>query len=172
MKLSLSWEPQKTVWMGLLVSIISILLFTVLAVRSLPDRTQATSTPHFSKSKGNYSRKLSPSYAILCSVCVLIFSLLNLPSLLLISVIVALFFFLALRLYIADYILLLSSFLFMGLSSILIMFDQIKERHPRDFVWPLFFERFHILGVVAILFIAAAAFYELLNSRYAKNSRQ
>ena len=59
----------------------------------------------------------------------------------------------------------------MGLSSTLIMLDQIKERHPRDFVWPLFFERFHILGVVAILFIVAAAFYELLNSRYAKNSR-
>ena len=171
MDLSLSWEPQKTVWMGLLVSLISVLLFSVLAVRSLPDRTQVTSTPHFSKSKRNWSRKLRLSHAILCSICVLIFSLLNLPSLLLISAIVALFFFLALRLYIADYILLLSSFLFMGLSSILIMLDQIKERHPRDFVWPLFFERFHILGVVAILFIAAAAFYELLNSRYAKNSR-
>ena len=58
----------------------------------------------------------------------------------------------------------------MGLSSILIMIDQIKERYPRDFVWPLFFERFHILGVISVLFIAAAAFYELLNSRDAKKS--
>ena len=171
MDLSLSWEPQKTVWTALLVSIISILIFSLLALRSLPDLTQATSTPHFSKSKGASSRKLRLSHAILCGVCVLIFSLLNLPNLLLISLVVALLFFLTLRLHIADYVLLLSSFLFMGLASILIILDQIKERHPRDFVWPLFFERFHILGVVAILFIAAAAFYELLNSRYANNSR-
>ena len=171
MDLSLSWEPQKTVWTGLLVSIISVLLFSVLAVRSLPDRTQATSTPRFRKSNGNCSRKLRPSYSILCSVCVLIFSLLNLPNLILISLVVALLFYLTLRLHIPSYILLLSSFSFMCLSSILIVLDQIKERHPRDFVWPLFFERFHILGVVAVLLIAAAAFYELLNSRYTNSSR-
>jgi len=172
LNLSLSWEPQKTVWIALLVSLISILIFTALAFRSLPDRTQAIQTPHFRQGIEIYAEKFELSKAILCSICVLIFSLLNLPNMLIVSLIVALFFFLALRLHIADYILLLSSFLFMGLSSILIMLDQIKERHPRDFVWPLFFERFHILGVVAILFIAAAAFYELLNSRYAKNSRQ
>jgi uncharacterized protein involved in exopolysaccharide biosynthesis len=84
---------------------------------------------------------------------------------------VALLFYLTLRLHIPSYILLLSSFSFMCLSSILIVLDQIKERHPRDFVWPLFFERFHILGVVAVLLIAAAAFYELLNSRYTNSSR-
>ena len=172
MDLSLSWEPQKTIWIALLVSIISVLIFSVLAFRSLPDRTQTTSTPHFRGSKGIYVEKFRLSNAILCSVSVLIFSLLNLPNMLIISLFVALLFFLTSRLNLPDYILLLSSFLFMGLSSILIMLDQIKERYPRDFVWPLFFERFHILGVVAILFIAAAAFYELLNSRYTNKSRE
>ena len=106
-----------------------------------------------------------------CSICVLIFTLLNLPNMLVISLVLALLFFLVSRSHLEDYILLLSSFLFMGLSSILIMLDQIKERYPRDFVWPLFFERFHILGVTAVLLIAAAAFYELLNSRYTNKPR-
>ena len=165
MNLSLSWEPQKTVWIALLVSIISILIFSVLAFRSLPDRTQTISTPYFHQSEGIYAERFKLSKAILCSICVLIFSLLNLPNMLIISLLLALLFFLTSRAHLPEYILLLSSFLFMGLSSILIIFDQIKERYPRDFVWPLFFERFHILGVIAVLFISAAAFYELLNSR-------
>ncbi|HJM37951.1 MAG TPA: hypothetical protein QF627_03465, partial [Acidimicrobiales bacterium] len=139
--------------------------------RSLPDRTQAPSMPRFSKSTRTSSRKLPIPHAVLCSVSVLIFSLVNLPNFLLISLIVAFFFFLTLRQQIANYGLLLFSFLFMGLSSFMIVIDQIKERHPRDFVWPLFFERFHILGVISILFIAAAAFYDLLNSRYMNKSR-
>ena len=170
LNLSLSWEPQKTVWIALLFSLISILIFTALAFRSLSDRTQAIQTPHFRQGAGIYAEKFELSKAIVCSICVLIFTLLNLPNMLIVSLVLALLFFLASRLHLADYTLLLSSFLFMGLSSILIMIDQIKERYPRDFVWPLFFERFHILGVISVLFIAAAAFYELLNSRDAKKS--
>jgi len=171
MDLSISWEPQKTVWIALLISVISVIILLLLALRSLPDRTQAPSMPRFSKSTRTSSRKLPIPNAVLCSVSVLIFSLVNLPNFLLISLIVAFFFFLTLRQQIANYGLLLFSFLFMGLSSFMIVIDQIKERHPRDFVWPLFFERFHILGVISILFIAAAAFYDLLNSRYMNKSR-
>ena len=171
MDLSLSWEPQKTVWIALLISIISVLILSALAFRALPDRTQTIPTPHFRQSEGTRTQKFKLSKATSCSICVLIFTLLNLPNMLVISLAVALLFFLVSRSHLEDYILLLSSFLFMGLSSIFIMLDQIKERYPRDFVWPLFFERFHILGVTAVLLIAAAAFYELLNSRYTNKPR-
>ena len=171
MDLSLSWEPQKTVWIALLISIISVLILSALAFRALPDRTQTIPTPHFRQSERTRAQKFKLSKATSCSICVLIFTLLNLPNMLVISLVLALLFFLVSRSHLEDYILLLSSFLFMGLSSILIMLDQIKERYPRDFVWPLFFERFHILGVTAVLLIAAAAFYELLNSRYTNKPR-
>ena len=57
-----------------------------------------------------------------------------------------------------------------GISKLLIVIEQIIERHPRDFVWPLFFEDFHILGVVSVLFVFTAALTDLISSRYEKGS--
>ena len=172
MDLSLHWQPQNTVWVALIISIISVLLSLTLAFRSLPDRTQGSSSPCFRRSSDNRHKKWKKSTALLFSIIVLIFSAINLPKLLFISLIIALIFFLSTRLHLPDYTLLLSSFLFMSTASLFIVLNQIKERYPRDFVWPLFFERFHILGVIAILFIAAAAFYELLNSRNRNTSHE
>ena len=61
-------------------------------------------------------------------------------------------------------------FPFMSAAAILIVIEQIIERHPRDFVWPLFFEDFHILGVVSVLFVFTAALTDLISSRYEKGS--
>ena len=63
-------------------------------------------------------------------------------------------------------VLLAFSFLFMSDAAILIVIEQIIERHPRDFVWPLFFKDFHILGVVSVLYVFTDALTELISSRY------
>lgn len=43
----------------------------------------------------------------------------------------------------------------LGLASLYIMIQQRRFRYPPVFVWPQQFERVHILGVLAILLIAA-----------------
>jgi len=172
MNITLSWKPQNTVWAGLVASAISVFIFIVLAFRSLPDRTNTASEPRFRNSQSLRRKRNKLSTATIFTLVVFIFSLLNLPEFLLLSVLIPLLFFLTLRSRLPDYMLLLSSFFFMSTSAILILLDQIRERYPRDFVWPLFFERFHILGVTAILFIAAAAFYELLSTRHASDSQE
>ena len=172
MNITLSWKPQNTVWAGLVASAISVFIFIVLAFRSLPDRTNTASEPRFRNSQSLRRKRNKLSTATIFTLVVFIFSLLNLPEFLLLSLLIPLLFFLTLRSRLPDYMLLLSSFFFMSTSAILILLDQIRERYPRDFVWPLFFERFHILGVTAILFIAAAAFYELLSTRHASDSQE
>ena len=166
MDITLSWKPQNTVWLGLIASTLSVFIFVALAVRSLPDRTKTASEPRFRHTLNNRRGKNKLSTATIFTFFVFVFSLLNLPNSLLLSLLIAFLFFMTVRSRLPDYILLFSSFLFMSMSAILILIDQIRERYPRDFVWPLFFERFHILGVIAVLFITAAAIYELLNSRY------
>ena len=53
----------------------------------------------------------------------------------------------------------------MASAVAMIAVDQIRFRYPRDFVWPLFFEQYHVLGVVAILCLAVAAMLELSEQR-------
>jgi hypothetical protein len=40
------------------------------------------------------------------------------------------------------------------MAALYVMAEQIKLRHPPDFVWPRQFDEVHILGVVAILLLA------------------
>jgi len=53
----------------------------------------------------------------------------------------------------------------MSAAAGLIAIEQIRFRHPRDFVWPLFFEQYHVVGVLAILCLAGAAVEALLEYR-------
>ena len=41
-----------------------------------------------------------------------------------------------------------------AVTSLLIMIEQVLERHPPDFVWPKQFSEFHVLGVLTILLLA------------------
>jgi|TARA_B100002003_G_scaffold11194_1_gene9657 hypothetical protein len=53
----------------------------------------------------------------------------------------------------------------MSVAAGLIAIEQIRFRHPRDFVWPLFFDQYHVVGVLAILCLAGAAVEALLEYR-------
>jgi len=59
----------------------------------------------------------------------------------------------------------LSAAMAIGIAAAWIAIDQIRFRFPRDFVWPLFFEQAHVLGVVAVLLLAAAALEALVDER-------
>tara|TARA_Y100000590_G_scaffold250715_1_gene281618 strand:- start:1071 stop:1244 length:174 start_codon:yes stop_codon:yes gene_type:complete len=50
-------------------------------------------------------------------------------------------------------------------AAALITVEQVRHRHPRDFVWPQFFDHLHVLGVLAAVLLAAAALEELLERR-------
>ena len=41
-----------------------------------------------------------------------------------------------------------------AVTSLLIMIEQLLERHPPDFGWPEQFAEFHVLGVLTILLLA------------------
>ena len=53
----------------------------------------------------------------------------------------------------------------MSTATTWIAVNQVRFRYPRDFVWPLFFDHVHVLGVVAVLLLAAAAAETLLERR-------
>jgi arabinofuranan 3-O-arabinosyltransferase len=59
----------------------------------------------------------------------------------------------------------LAGVLAMGTATVWIAANQIRFRFPRDFVWPLFFEHVHVLGVIAVLLLAAAAAEALIERR-------
>ena len=47
----------------------------------------------------------------------------------------------------------------------MIVIDQVRYRYPRDFIWPTFFDRYHVLGVLAVLCLLAEALRSLLARR-------
>ena len=63
----------------------------------------------------------------------------------------------------------LGGVLVMAVAAAWIAIDQIRFRFPRDFVWPLFFEQAHVLGVVAVLLLAAAALESLVDQRCSRD---
>jgi len=50
-------------------------------------------------------------------------------------------------------------------AAALIAVEQVRHRHPRDFVWPQFFDHLHVLGVLAVVLLAAAALEDLVERR-------
>ena len=59
----------------------------------------------------------------------------------------------------------LAGMLAMATATVVIASEQFLERHPRDFVWPQFFDHLHVVGVLAVVLLAAAALEELVERR-------
>ncbi len=170
MNFKISWTPQRLVWIALFISLFAALSLFVVAFRSQRDRIEKTTRPYFEFRRNSSGFHIKNSRAIICSVFVLLFALINLPKLLIVSLALAILFYLVLTNRLPEQFLLLFSFLFMSSTAILIIIEQVVERHPRDFVWPLFFESFHILGVISILCIFTASLHEVISSRFRNDS--
>ena len=162
---SLVWEPQRLVWMGLGASLMAALVCLLVAVRGRGDLGPVTpGRPAFEDPRGR-RRELSTLRAVLVGLLVSAFSIVNLPSWHIAGVLVGFAAAAALRGWIPRRTTTVLAVLAMGSATALIAIEQIRFRHPRDFVWPLFFEGYHVLGVLAILCLAAGAVQALLERR-------
>lgn len=152
----LEWTPQRLVDRALLVSALAILVVMALALRPAPaamSRTSAAAPTLIDMPVRGARRRSRALWAV--AVGAGLFALVNLPtwewSALLVAGVVAVS---LTRTEGARLPAGLAAGLF-AITSLLIMVEQALERHPPDFIWPQQFDRFHVLGVVTILLLAA-----------------
>ncbi|MDG2427176.1 MAG: alpha-(1-_3)-arabinofuranosyltransferase family protein [Acidimicrobiales bacterium] len=164
--LNLRWTPQRLVASGLGLSLVATLLCVLIAVCGRRDATTGDSEPPAFESGTRRATNLVPCVmAALSSVLIGIFALVNLPTWWWIAPLLGISSWAALRGLVARRTSTFASVLFMGFAAGWIAVDQIRFRFPRDFVWPLFFEQTHVLGVVSVLFLAGAAVEALVERR-------
>jgi arabinofuranan 3-O-arabinosyltransferase len=163
----LVWAPQRTVWIGLWASVMAALACLLVAIRGRRDSGPlAPGSPVFEDPRR--SRRVVPDgRAVALGLFVATFSVVNLPSWHIAGPVIGLLMTLALRGSIPRRTMPVLAVLAMGSAAALIAIEQIRFRHPRDFVWPLFFEGYHVLGVLAILCLAAGAVQALVERRTA-----
>jgi len=151
----LVWTPQQLVDRALVFSAVAVLAILVLAVRSAPTPVGRTTVamPTFIDPPRRGARGSRRS-AVLVAVGTGLFALVNLPSWPLAALVIAgVAAFGVARREGARLPASLAAGLF-AVTSLLIMAEQVLERHPPDFGWPKQFAEFHVLGVLTILLLA------------------
>jgi len=151
----LVWTPQQIIDRALVFSVFAVLMILVLAVRPALSPTGRTGAamPTFIDRPRRGARRSRRS-AVFAAVGTGLFALVNLPSwplgALVIAGVAACG---VLRREGARLPAALAACLF-AVTSLLIMVEQVFERHPPDFGWPKQFGEFHVLGVTTILLLA------------------
>ena len=163
----LVWEPQRTVWMGLAASMMAALACFLVAIWGVGDLGPVAPGQAAFEDPRRRQRVLSDGRAALVGVLVAVFSVVNLPSWHLAGPLIGLVVAAALGGRTPRRTTTVLAVLAMGSATALIAIEQIRFRHPRDFVWPLFFEDYHVLGVLAVLCLAAGAVQALVERRAA-----
>ena len=151
----LVWTPQQLVDHALAFSAVAVLAILVLAVRSAPTPVGRTTVamPTFIDPPRRGARGSRRS-AVLVAVGTGLFALVNLPSWPFAALVIAgVAAFGVARREGARLPASLAAGLF-AVTSLLIMAEQVLERHPPDFGWPKQFAEFHVLGVLTILLLA------------------
>ena len=151
----LVWAPQKLVDRALVLSAIAVLVILVLAARPapLPVGRITAAMPTFIDPPRRGTRRSRRS-AVVAAVGTGLFALVNLPSWPVAALALAgVAAFGVTRREGARLPAALAAGLF-AITSLLIMIEQVLERHPPDFVWPKQFSEFHVLGVLTILLLA------------------
>ena len=161
----LRWTPQRFVRMGLGLSVLAALGCLWLLMRGRRDSDGVTHGPPRFGTLMVRRAVLRPGGAVLGGALFTGFALANLPSWPLAAPVMGLALGLSLGGWLPARSVACLGTLTMTGAATLIAVDQIRFRHPRDFVWPQFFEHLHVVGVVAILCLAAAAVEALLAAR-------
>ncbi len=167
-KVELRWTPQDLVRWTLGISLLTALVAIVLVWKGRPHQFEVSPDrgagidggplpeigplPLLQPSRGSARAWRS---AIPAAIGVGLFSLVNLPQWPLAAVVVGLIVLAGLRHPRVGALAAALSAMSLGLASLYIMIQQRRFRYPPVFVWPQQFERVHILGVLAILLIAA-----------------
>ena len=53
----------------------------------------------------------------------------------------------------------------LGVAGLYVLVEQTLEKYPPVFEWPTFFDRVHVLGWLAVAFVAADALVEVVRTR-------
>jgi len=161
----LRWLPQRTVWAALYLSLATALIALAIAVRGRMD----TGPPDIERPEFvnpiRRRRLLNRRPALAIGLAVGAFAVLNLPAWPIAGAGIGIVTALGLRGRLPHRLTPTLAVAFMSAAAGLIAIEQIRFRHPRDFVWPLFFEQYHVVGVLAILCLAGAAVEALLEYR-------
>jgi len=166
LRVSLDWTPQRLVRWMVGLSAFSAMLAVWLVWRGREDRGEANS--HSRSDGGKYpvigpfpliesvgGSPLQWPTAIAVGAGVSLFALVNLPQWPVSAGAIGLLVLFGLRVRRVGSLAAVAAALSLGFASLYIMIQQRRFRYPPVFVWPQQFERVHILGVLAILLIAA-----------------
>jgi len=164
--LHLRWDPQRLVRLGLGLSLLAALGCLLAAWRGRGDvAALVPQPPALVSGHRRRSTPVSVSVATVVALAVGAFAVVNLATWWVVGPVIALATWGALRGLLPHRTASLSAVMAMGTAAAWIAIDQIRFRFPRDFVWPLFFEQAHVLGVAAVLLLAAAALEALVDER-------
>jgi len=165
---SLEWEPQRAVWWALGLSLMAALACLAMAMCGRRDTPAGVDDPGSKPTlvDPRPSRRLvSDRSGVLVAVMAAGFALLNLPRWELSALGVGLMAGLACTGRLPWRATTIAGMLAMATATVVIASEQFLERHPRDFVWPQFFDHLHVVGVLAVVLLAAAALEELVERR-------
>ena len=161
----LRWMPQRTVWVALYLSLATALICLAIAVRGRMD----TGPPDIERPAFvdpiRRRRLLGRRPALAIGLAVGAFAVLNLPAWPVSGAVIGVLTALGLGGRLPHRLTATLAVAAMSVAAGLIAIEQIRFRHPRDFVWPLFFDQYHVVGVLAILCLAGAAVEALLEYR-------
>jgi hypothetical protein len=167
--LHLQWTPQRLVRLGLGLSLIAAVGCLLVAWRGRRDiGARRSDPPRFVPGHRRRAMPVGLVTATLAAAAVGGFALVNLPggsARFWAAPCIALSTWAGLRGVVPQRTSALAGLAAMSVATTWIAVNQIRFRFPRDFVWPLFFDQVHVLGVVAVLLLAAAGGETLLERR-------
>jgi arabinofuranan 3-O-arabinosyltransferase len=172
---TLTWTPQRTVWIALAISGVTMLLCTALALgllhrrrraqpQAAPDAARELDEPPVFRSPlvaaGTRPRRLVVA-ATAIGAGLLAAVLINpLPGLLVGLLVLAALVRPRLRVALA-----IGAPVALGLAGLYVLAEQTLNEYPPVFEWPTFFDRVHVLGWLAVALIAADALVEVVRTR-------
>ena len=168
-RLRLAWTPQRLVTAGLLLSLLAALACLVLARRGRRDEAgPAEAIVSLVDPRGTLAA-MGTRGSVTTGLLVTAGAWLNLPAWPVAAPLLGLLTGLVLAGRLWRRLLPLLATASMALAALLIVVDQVRYRYPRDFIWPAFFDRYHVLGVLAVLFVLAEAIRTLLARRHVRS---
>ncbi|MDH4170634.1 MAG: alpha-(1-_3)-arabinofuranosyltransferase, partial [Acidimicrobiia bacterium] len=154
-RVTLTWTPQRTVNRAIVISLLLVLLAMMLLVVGRPDRGAAHRMDRQPAWGAPLRGEVSTPVLVVACVAMGIFALLNLPEWHWSALAMMAVLWLTVRgsawarrlpgLAAAGSLLIAGSY-----TTI----EQYRHRYPPDFGWPQFFDAVHVVGVLAVLFLA------------------
>ncbi len=177
-RITVEWTPQRVIWFFLGLSALAVLATLVLAFagrrpprdrRAIVDDDESLD-PRFELPWTQAPDRLSSRASIAGAILLTVVSLATLsfagwiPTL---SLAVGAATFVAFRAPRGGGWLALGGVGCLAVAYLYIVTSQVRHRHVPDFIWPVQFERVHVLGVVAVLLLLAEAVREVTLRRQA-----